>query len=344
MSRAGHYAIVVGIAVYPGFDERDLKGPVNDALDFIDWLKTPAGGDLPTGNIRHLLSPQPTDLLPRSGAREAHPNADDIDALFSPLYEQGLDARVGERLYIIGAGHGISDRFDLRSVALLSANATASDPLHVAMVKRAEWFRRHAAFDEIILFADCCRDNLGYELTSPNWPEGWASGPAHPRVSEVRYLYGFATGYGKKARERVFDDRRAHGIFSQTLLRSLREASPDATGRVTAQRLKDHVHNIHQSVAGEAQVEPPTFDENDEQNIVFTDVSATRTHAVQVWIQPHTGRDTLVVSQNFSQIERVPSAASPHTLRLVPGIYKLEIGGSGRSQLIEVPRDNECVL
>jgi hypothetical protein len=97
-------------------------------------------------------------------------------------------------------------------------------------------------------------------------------------------------------------------------------------------------------VAGDLRVEPPTFDDNDEEKIVFADVSATRTHALEVWLRPHTGRETLVVSQDFNQVARVPSAASPQTLRLVSGIYKLEIGGSGRSRLIEVPRDHECVL
>lgn len=344
MPKADHYAIVVGIAVYPGFERRNLEGPVNDALDFIEWLKAPEGGDLPVDNIQCLLSEQPPANLLRPSTSSAQPKAGEIDALFRPLYEQGQDAPVGERLYIFVAGHGISDRIDLRSVALLSADATPSDPIHVAMVKRAEWFRRHGAFKEIVLFADCCRDNIGFELTSPQWPERWASGPAHPRTSSARYLYGFATGYGKKAREREFGNDGTRGIFSQTLLKALREAQPDATGRVTGQRLQDHVHNIHQSVAGDLPVEPPSFDDAHEDKLVFSDVSVARTHAVQVWIQPHTGRETLVVSQNFKTVERVPSARSPQTVNLVPGLYKLEIGGSDRHQLIEVPRVDECVL
>jgi len=155
------------------------------------------GGDLPAANIRTL--PAPTGR---------HPDRADIDALFRPFYEAGQGARVGERLYIVAAGHGISDGIDLHSVALLTADATADDPLHVAMVKRAEWFRRHAAFDEIVLFADCCRDAPGLELALPGWPERWNAGRAHPRASRVRYLHGFAAGYGKKARERDFGDGR----------------------------------------------------------------------------------------------------------------------------------------
>ena len=344
MSKADHFAVVIGIALYPGYDEEwDLGGPVKDANAYVDWLKAPTGGDLPDANIQLALSPQPTAGMPRPLINQAFPNAEDVDALFRPLYQQGQDARVGERLYIMVAGHGMSDRTDLHSAALLAANATPSDPLHVAMVKRAEWFRRHAAFDEIVLFVDCCRDNIGYELIPPQWPERWSSGPAHPRASRVRYLYGFATGYGKQSRERDFGSGETRGIFSQAVLSALSEARPDATGRITGKRLQDHVHNVHQSIAGDTVVEPPTFEDSDA-TVVFSNLLAPTTHTVQVWIQPHTGRDTLVVSQNFNAVERVRSAASPQTLNLVPGIYKLEIGGSDRKQLIEVPRDNECTL
>jgi len=195
-----------------------------------------------------------------------------------------------------------------------------------------------------VLFADCCRDAPGFELSLPGWPERWNAGRAHPRASRVRYLHGFAAGYGKKARERDFGDGRICGIFTETLLRALREALPDATGRVTGRRLKDHVYTIHQSMAGDAPVDEPAFDDHDEDRIVFASPPGTRTHDVTVRMQPHTGRETLVVSQGAAQVARIPSAASPQTISLVPGLYKCAIGGSDRAQLIEVPSDDVCFL
>ena len=342
MPKTDHFAVVVGIGLYPGVG--DLEGPVYDASDFVEWLKSPTGGDLPTGNIHQWPSPQPNAHLRRPAASDAHPNADEIDSLFRPLYEPGLDAPVGKRLYIFVSGHGINDRTDVHSVALLAANYTPSDPVHVAMVKRAEWFHRHAAFDEIILFADCCRTNPGYELTSPQWPDRWTT-RANPRASKIRRLYGLATGYGKESRERDFGNGMTRGIFSRTLLKSLSEAQPDATGRVTGVRLQDHVHNILEHVAGDVRVDPPDFSNSEfAEDIVFRVPSTVATCDVVVTIQPRTGHDTLVVSQNFTTVERFCSAGSPLTLQLVPGIYKIEIGGTDRHQLIEVPKDHECVL
>jgi len=331
MPRADHHAVVIGIGAYPRLEAPALDGPAQDVHRFVDWLSAPGKGDLPAENI-HTVPP------------DTDPGIGEIDALFRPFYEAGQDARIGARLYIVAAGHGICDSVDLHSVALLTADATASDPLHVAMVKRAEWFRRHAAFDEIVLFADCCRDAPGFELTLPGWPERWSAGRAHPRASKVRYLYGFATGYGKKARERDFGAAGICGIFTETLLRALREALPDATGRVTGRRLKDHVYTIHQSVAGDARVDEPDFDDHGDEEIVFSTLPETQTHPVTVWMQPHTGRETLVVSQGAGQVARFPSASSPKVLRLVPGLYKCAIGGSDRAQLIEVPSDDECFL
>lgn len=45
------YAIVVGINHYPGMNP--LKGAEQDALNFIEWLKDPKGGDVPKEQIWH---------------------------------------------------------------------------------------------------------------------------------------------------------------------------------------------------------------------------------------------------------------------------------------------------
>ncbi len=129
MSKDKHFAVVVAIDRYPGFADRNLKGPVNDARAFIQWLEDPAGGDLPAKNVRSLLSEPSQDDPARPAPGDAHPKAREVDALFRPFYKQGQDARIGERLYIFASGHGVSDPIDLHSAALLTANASPASSL-----------------------------------------------------------------------------------------------------------------------------------------------------------------------------------------------------------------------
>jgi RNA polymerase sigma-70 factor (ECF subfamily) len=71
---AEDFAIVVGIARYPGFgrtetEPRNLNGPDNDAQSVYEWIVSPAGGAVPPGNV----------TLVKSSAYPAGANA--IDAL-----------------------------------------------------------------------------------------------------------------------------------------------------------------------------------------------------------------------------------------------------------------------
>lgn len=342
MPKEKHYAVVVGISHYPGYE--DVAGPVEDARDFLHWLRDPAGGDLPGDNIGYLLSSAPETSGSGGDPDGARPTAPEIDALFEPLWEQGLNSRVGERLYIFVAGHGISDPRDLRTSALLPADVTPTRLTAVGMVRRAEWFRRHAAFDEIVLFADCCRSQLGHEVPDPPWKDGRQGRGAHPRVPRVRYLYGLATGYGQLAYLGRFGDKGQRGVFSQTLLRALREAQPDDAGRVTGEGLRNHIHNTHDRVAEEgkisAPVPPPDFEAEHEGELVFSQatasgiprVSASSDALVALSVRAaDAATEIFLVDAGF---RRRAKAVGELNTRIAPGIYKLRF----RAALTQVDR------
>ncbi len=351
MQRANHYAVVVGISHYPGYVNGTVAGPVDDAKEFLEWLLDPAGGNLPDENINYFFSSAPETPDSWGDPDKAHPREDEIDALFEPFWRQGLHGYVGERLYIFAAGHGFSDPIDLGTSALLSAEATPNIPTHASLVRCADWFKRHAAFDEIVLFADCCRSQLGYEVSTPSWGNNNERTGAHPNVPKVRFLYGLATGYGKRAYLGQFGAKGQRGVFSQTLLRALREAQPDDTGQVTAVCLLNYIYNIYKKVAAEGGVkkkdeQEPFFRGKHENSLFFSTSSASTLHQVTVLIQPHAGWETLVVTQgrNPNPIKRITETRASQPVNLCQGLYQFSIGGTDRSLLIEVPKQNECIL
>ena len=106
------YALVVGIQDYPGFIGEDaLKGPVNDAKAFHEWVTRPnaqGGGGVPLKNARLLTQPcGDCKDVPPGGC----PGRFCVEAEFLRLWEFGkqnarrkLGEKVGRRLYIFLAG------------------------------------------------------------------------------------------------------------------------------------------------------------------------------------------------------------------------------------------------
>jgi uncharacterized caspase-like protein len=137
------------------------------------------------------------------------------------------------------SGHGITPARapspDLDDAALLMANASPSAlDEHLPGHPYAEWFRNAAAFDEIVLFMDCCRDlknnvstiGLSPPLVNPE------------RRDQVRRFYAAATELDSKSWEQELDGAR-HGVFSFALMEGLKNDSvSDSQGRLTGSRLK----------------------------------------------------------------------------------------------------------
>lgn len=335
MSNKQHHAIVIGINDYPGSGLESLKGPVNDAREFNAWLRDPAGGNLPTANIRQILS---SDFP----AQAACPTPNQVEALFEPFIADYYDGKKeGERLYIFAAGHGFGDPGDMSRTALYAANAKRMFPWHIAVTDYTEWLRRHAVFDELVLIMDCCRTvNVPYQIREPQY----AASQGHFNADQVKYFYAFAVGRGRAARERRFEDGINAGIFTRTVLDALRNARP-IQGAVTGQALKNHIHNSIVRFAGNSEAEPPEIRLDSNRDITLFKRKAAGAASVRVSLHPYSGTERLVLFDgNFKEMRQEPATAAAVTLELEPGLYKIAVGGTGRQKIFEVPSNEQITV
>ena len=113
------FAIVVGINAYPQLTP--LRGALQDANMFKNWLISPKGGDLPDTNVKTILSPDGF----ASDPFDASPIKRDIDRALRDFGLGNIDLEdpqpIGRRLYFYFSGHGVGPNFD--EVAMLMADA-----------------------------------------------------------------------------------------------------------------------------------------------------------------------------------------------------------------------------
>lgn len=225
--RPDDHAVVVGIGKYPAVGE--LFGPVEDAVAFRNWLVSRRGGRLPPGNVTLIRSPK---ALAGDRSR-AVPIRAQIDAAFDRLRERETlpDGFTGRRLYVFMAGHGFDPAPD--DPALLMANADYDENIGYALPARTycDWFREAALFREIVLFMDCCRDQV---RNAPVSGPPWKARP-RPEAGEVRFFPGYATRSAHPAFEKPLEGAGpVRGLFTSSLIRCLKAGTP---GGVTAASL-----------------------------------------------------------------------------------------------------------
>lgn len=329
-----HYAVVIGLNDYPESGLAALKGPANDAEDFLVWLRDTQGGNVPEKNIQSLLSRNA-----EQGTALIRPNQ--IEALFEDFVIKGVQGKVGERLYLFVAGHGFGDPGDMGTTALYAPNAQRMFPWHVAITDYVNWLQRHSVFDEIVLLMDCCRTiNSYHDVKEPQYP----TVKERPGAANVRYFYAFAVGRGQIARERGFEDGRNSGIFTKALLHALQTARPLA-GKVTGQQIKNQIHNSIASFAGDAQIEPPEIRLDSANDITFLYRKSAQAMPVTVQLDSYQGDETLVLYDgNFQKIKEEKVNSSSQTLELEPGLYKIAVKNTGRQQIFEVPNNAGIIV
>ncbi|GAA4245193.1 caspase family protein [Dactylosporangium darangshiense] len=223
-----HYAVVVGINRYPGLS--DLNGPVHDAAGFVEWLVDPSGGAVPQENVR-LVPASPDDDADLT-TDEARPDPRNINSALHQLNTivqrrtaAQPDVWPRTRLYFFVAGHGLLPTDG--DAALLAANASSEEPgYNLDLRLYQQWYRRSGCFHELVLFADCCRNDFP---GAPSSPPPFVQSSTVDR--EVRVAIGYATRFGRRAYEDVIpgdehddtppDQRR--GFFTTALLRGLRQ-------------------------------------------------------------------------------------------------------------------------
>jgi hypothetical protein len=236
---ADDWGVVAGINYYPGFT--NLKGPVYDSTLFRRWLLR--RGFVPDDQVFPIQSPEnaPASIL------AAEPKLDQLSGVFSELVRKAAPHplhRLGRRLYIFLSGHGIiatrSVIPDYREAALLMANADENSlSLHLGARAHAEWFRALGIFDEVILIADCCRDQ------EDNVPPAIPVLPAwQPKRPEGRHFYALPTMLGSKAWERTLGSPpTTRGIFSYVVIEALNNPKLyDEQGELPASTLERHLY------------------------------------------------------------------------------------------------------
>jgi Caspase domain len=327
------YAVVVGVARYPGFSAAgvvsDLNGPDNDAQAIYDWLVKKDGGRLEPDNVTLIRSAQfdpidPRDPKPAVGTIEQALRR--VDAL---VRDTG-----GNRLYLYFSGHGFAPIIE--EGALFTAEATQAFPLYVYAHSWFRAFRRAGAFRQFVLWMDCC---MNPQLTIP--------------VNEVVMRPSLGTGVPgpafvglaaqtKSALEHDMADGRVHGVFTWTLLEGLRGGASDERGRVTGESLRNYLHNampefLPESVRNSAAVDLHPFIRAD-QGILLRRLPAQPKYAVRLTIpgaapgqvlRVWTGRPhEAVVTETLAGKEWVGA--------LVRGLYVVEVPEAGFRQGFQV--------
>lgn len=332
---ADDHAVVVGINCYPAMGS--LQGPCNDARLMQEWLLSPQGGNVPTEHLKVLVN---TDYTPECPDEivAVHPVEDEVNALFSPMVQESIGGRrLGRRLYIYMAGHGFSDPLHMNATALYAANAQAMFAPHIAGTYYAEWFRKNAVFDEIVLMMDCCRlVNPMHSIRQPPLPNISNT----ERAKKVRVFYAYGTVWGAVSREKNIDGEMK-GIFTEALLQALKNARPNRYGRVTGQVVLKHVHNLINRVAGDTSVEPPDIQVDINRDIVFLERETIPQLKITFILQNHMVDEILVIYDGVQkEIERLISNGPRVTLELASGLYKVVRESSGRQLLFEMVENN----
>ena len=108
----------------------------------------------------------------------------------------------------------------------------------------ADFLATAAFFDEILLFMDCCRDDL---WRAPGRIPPWQS-LRDSDAGGVKRFYGLATQWAQKAREAPTPEGTVHGYFTRALKAAFEGGAVDINRRLTTSTVMSFVINYIQGV------------------------------------------------------------------------------------------------
>lgn len=330
------HAIVIGIDVYPGLN--NLKGSLNDAKEFRDWLLNPSGGNIDPVNLDHCILEVEPDT---SEVDDAHPTRDELEDLFRPLVKKAAKGKhIGKRLFVFCAGHGFADSQDAKSAALFAANAESTFPLHLAVLYYVNFLQRAWAFDEIIVVLDSCRStNPMHEIGKPQLPR---INP-HANSGKVKVFVGYGAIFNSVSREREFDGI-SRGIFTMAFMDALKNAKPNTRGRVTGSMVKNHVHNVIEKFAGDVDIGPIEIDANEKKDVLFLRREPNGV-PVEFELDPaHHGLELVILFGGQELVHRQSITDSRVSIPLEPGLYIAQIEIAQVTVQFEVPVNEKVRL
>jgi len=230
------------------------------------------------------------------------------------IHYQNIDEnkgpRIGRRLYLYMAGHGIapsaSRAVNQYESALLMADARSNfygATYHIAGAYTANWFSLNGCFDEIFLFMDCCRSDESVMAINEFLPDERGDGSA-------RRCYIFGTKWAQNAREKplVSEGGAVRGVFTKTLLDGLSGGAvitdPDQPGQgiITVSSLKGYIYeNIGKVLANKTEA---NADDSIGRSLdTSTDTVNLQEPDVDYWPRNRDGKDIIIL--------RAPMAPSP---------------------------------
>lgn len=226
------YAIIIGINDYTPPQRRGLRtlrGAVNDANRFEEWVSKATGGNVPPNNIKKIIST--SDPL--------KPLQDEIDDAFleieAMIRTNGATAR---RLYFYFAGHGLGTLDDTNNTAFCLANW--SEYKRQAALSSREYMdtiKQYGYFEEIFFVADCCRNTkINIKPKSPTFD---VIAPADT-AGKTNMFVAYATQYQDQSYEIESIETEMRGAFTTVLLDAL-EGAASKNGVIGADDLRDYL-------------------------------------------------------------------------------------------------------
>jgi hypothetical protein len=316
------WALVVGIAKYPGFG--DLQGPVHDADEVAEFLKV----ELNVANVRVITS-QGSDGV-AWGNLEPHPTKGDIENWIGALHRQskqneeaGLGVKVGRRLYLYFSGHGMAR--GKHECAIITSEALK--PQHLSHVIATSWIENLCNleyFDEYVLWMDCCSE---YNLTlTPSYTPFPVVAPIDPQPSCL--VVTSARFPGLSIERQIEDGGRLRGIFTHFLLQGLRghARNPD-TGTLTTKDLRGYLIAAMTNYMKPLKTQSnryalePGFIHDDEIDFARPALSPARRISVPDVVAE--GARVRVLNSRRQQVQRAVVAAGGFQSDLGAGLYKL---------------------
>jgi hypothetical protein len=228
-----HFAVVVGIDHYPALT--DLTSARHDARLFYDWLVDPCMGALHQDNIERVEASENVVSIDsaRPTQRQVTDALEKVQCAVRKAVDGDPDAWQKTRLYVFVAGHGIKPADG--GGALLMADATPSRlGYHVDLLKYTDWHRINGLFNEVFVFADCCRINA---------PCSYAYAPPFsddPTGRETTTVLAYAARSGERAVSAMASDA-GRGRFTRALLDALSGAAANRLGEITLASVENHI-------------------------------------------------------------------------------------------------------
>ena len=233
-SQPRNYALVIGIAGYPKFGERDpLRYADSDARLFYDFISTDKGGRFSPDNVKILLN---------ENATRTH--------ILEAIRWIGQRAESEDLVYIFFSGHGVVDDKGLAYFMPYDADFQKPGIEGLRTNHFIEELQLEINSKQLVLFVDACHSGAAYSL----------DGIAKDRVNNITYNFNqvWREAYAKQkdvrmailsasSNQRSYEDRNLkHGIFTWYLIQGMNGAADsagigDRNGVVTAGELYRYV-------------------------------------------------------------------------------------------------------